>query len=260
MMRMELLCLITLGICVSIVLGHASPEGKLQFVHSPPRRYVKPGATATFTCNISVLNYNPGDFNWYKIENETVKIADTQNTTENQRLHVVINWKLREAKLHILNVTLNDSGKYSCGLVNASAREQIIGSTESELFVDSSPSAVTDKTNHEGLPEGNPDSLKTAIIATSVILALLLLLAVGSAIIFIWDKQRNNVPQPQQQDLEKPPQDPSVYTVNYGTLEFGASHPYRKSTELSISEHVEYATIMFPQQTPSMGEKRGRSA
>ncbi|XP_044147933.1 uncharacterized protein LOC122936009 [Bufo gargarizans] len=258
MMRMEHLCLIALGIWVSIVLGHVSPEGKNQFVQSPPRLCVKPGETATFTCNISVLSYNPGDFNWYKIENEPVKIADIQNTTKNQRLHVVINWKLREAKLHILNVTLNDSGKYSCGLVNVSAKEQIIGSTESELFVDSSPSAVTDKTNHEGLPEGNPDSQKTAIIATSVILALLLLLAVGSAIIFIWNKQGNNVPQ--QQDLEKPPQDPSVYTVNYGTLEFGASHPYRKSTELSISEHVEYATIMFPQQTPSMGEKRGRSA
>lgn len=256
-MRMERLCLIMFSICVSSVLGHDGAAEKILFVHSPPKLYLKPGENATFTCNISALDYTPGNINWYK--NQKEKIAEV-NHYKNNRLRIVTNWTLWEAKLHIVNVTFNDSGEYYCGLLNVSVSDQVIVSEASVLIVKNFSSAVAAPTTNADLPESKPNSLTISIISYSVILTLVLLLAIGSAIILIWYKQRNNIPQPQQQDLEKPPQDPSVYTVNYGILEFGASQPYRKSAELRVSEQVEYATIMFPQQTPSMGEKRGRSA
>ncbi|XP_075720206.1 programmed cell death protein 1 [Rhinoderma darwinii] len=260
-MRMEGLCLIMLSICVSIVLGSPPPALKNLLVHSPQSLTLKPGVNATFTCNISALNYNPEDINWYRntAQNTSIKIADLK-CSENSRMYISTDWTLREAKLLIVNVTFNDSGKYFCTHVNVSESGQIITSDMSELFVNSFPSTVTDKTKLKDLPESNPDSQKISIISTSIILALLLLLAIGSTLIFMWYKQRNNNSQPQQQDLEKLPQDPSVYTVNYGILDFGASQPCRKSPNLSVLEQVEYATIMFPQQTPSMAEKRGRSA
>ncbi|XP_069583172.1 programmed cell death protein 1 [Ranitomeya imitator] len=258
-MRMERLCLITQSICVSIVLGDALFGVNILFVHSPTILHLKPGENATFTCNISALNSDPKDFNWYKMVGTSVKIADINNVTD-RRLNLTTNWKLREAKLHIVNVTFSDSGKYRCSYISENG--QIFQSNESELFVNSFLSAVTDKTSHNNLTKDNPNPLKMSI-STSVVLTLialiLLLLAIGSTIIFIWYKKRNRIPQPQQQDPEKSPQDPSVYTVNYGILEFGSRQPYRKS-ELNVPEQVEYATIMFPPQTPSMGEKKGRSA
>ncbi|XP_077146368.1 programmed cell death protein 1 isoform X2 [Ranitomeya variabilis] len=199
-MRMERLFLITQSICVSIVLGDALSGVNILFVHSPTILRLKPGENAAFTCNISALHSDPKDFNWYKM----VKIADLNNVTD-RRLNLTTNWKLREAKLHIVNVTFSDSGKYHCSYISENG--QIFQSNESELFVN-----------------------------------------------------RNRIPQPQQQDPEKSPQDPSVYTINYGILEFGSRQPYRKSSELNVPEQVEYATIMFPPPTPSMGEKKGRSA
>ncbi|XP_075125649.1 programmed cell death protein 1 [Leptodactylus fuscus] len=257
-MRMEHLCLIMLCICVSIVLGYALPGEKILFVHSPPSLLLKPGENVTFICNISALNYTPEDMSWYKTQNSAEKIADLKNT-KNERIRIITNWVQREAKLLIINVTFNDSGKYFCSHVNMTTGGQIIVSNMSELLVKSFLSTVTYSTNPIDLPGGKSDSLKMSIISSSVILTLLLLLAVGSAIILIWYKQRKNISQPQQQDLEKPPQDPSIYTVNYGILQFGAGQPDRKSAELRVSEQVEYATIMFPPQTPSMEEKRGRS-
>ncbi|XP_056419198.1 uncharacterized protein LOC130360673 isoform X2 [Hyla sarda] len=259
-MRMVRLSLIMLGICVSIDLRYATPGAKNLFVHSPPRLSVQTGANATFTCNISALNYNPDDFNWYKTGDTSTKIADLKSQTN--KLLITINWDRREAVLHISNVTFNDSGKYYCSHLNLSGNEQIIVSNTSELFVNSSksiPIAVPNDNNNSRPTESSLQPLNMFIISTSVILVLLLFLAIGSAKIFIWYKQRNNIPEPQQQHLGKLPQDHSVYTVDYGILEFGASQPYRKSQDLSQLDQVEYATIMFPQQTPSLGEKRGKS-
>ncbi|XP_073529212.1 programmed cell death protein 1 [Phyllobates terribilis] len=257
-MRMERLCLITQSICVSIVLGDTVSGVSILFVHSPPSLHLKPGENATFTCNISALDSDPKDFNWYKMVNVSEKIADLKNAPHS-RLNITANWKLREAKLHIVNVTFSDSGKYHCSYISENGK--IFDSNESELIVNTGfPSAVTDTTSTRNLSEDNPNSQKMSIISTSFVLTLILLLAIGSAIILIWYKKRNRIPQPQQQDPEKSPQDPSVYTVNYGILEFGSRQPYRKSPELNIPEQVEYATIMFPPQTPSMAEKKGRSA
>ncbi|XP_073445476.1 programmed cell death protein 1 [Dendrobates tinctorius] len=230
------------------------------FAHSPSSLHLKPGENAAFNCNISALNSDPKDFNWYKMENTSVKIADLNNVTH-RRLNLTTNWKMREAKLHIFNVTFSDSGRYHCSYISENGT--IFHSNESELFVNSSLSAVTDKTSHNNLTEDNSKPLKMSISTSAVltvIALILLLLAIGSTIIFIWYKKRNRIPQPQQQDLEKSPQDPSVYTVNYGVLEFGSRQPYKKSSELNVPEQVEYATIMFPPQTLSMGEKKGRSA
>ncbi|XP_075194619.1 programmed cell death protein 1 [Anomaloglossus baeobatrachus] len=259
-MRMQRLSLITQSICVSIVLGDAFSGKNVAsyislFVQSPTRLCLNPGENASFTCNISALKSPPKDINWYKTN---VKIADVKTVTQ-RRLYITINWNLREAKLHIVNVTFNDSGKYNCGYISESGGV-IITSNEAELFVDSFPSAVTDKTSHQNVTENKSGSLKISIISTSVVLTLLLLLAIGSTIIFIWYKKRDRSPQPQEQDMEKAPQDPSVYTVNYGILEFGSRQPCRESPQLNIPEQVEYATIMFLPQTPSMGEKKGRSA
>uniref|UniRef100_A0A803JYL7 Ig-like domain-containing protein n=1 Tax=Xenopus tropicalis TaxID=8364 RepID=A0A803JYL7_XENTR len=53
---------------------------------------------------------------------------------------------------------------------------------------------------------------------------------------------------------------PEVITVDYGVLAFPNNCPYRKSVELCTLDQVEYATIMFPQGTPSLGERSGKDA
>ncbi|XP_066461638.1 programmed cell death protein 1-like [Eleutherodactylus coqui] len=255
-MRMKQLCLIMHIICVSIVPRYAA--AKNLFVHSPPSLHLKPGENATFTCNISALNYNPADINWYINKNTSEKIADLKGSKD-PRLNISISWTLREAKLRIINVTFTDSGKYHCSHVNINASGDIIRSNISELFVNDVPRTVTNVTDKYS-PESNSNSEETLIISTSLILALLLLLAIGAVVFLFCYKRRNNIPQQEQQDLEKPPQDSSVYSVDYGILEFGDNQPYRKSPELSVSEQVEYATITFPQQTAIMGEKRRKLA
>ncbi|XP_069829587.1 programmed cell death protein 1 [Dendropsophus ebraccatus] len=262
LMRMERLRLIVLSICVSIALGYASPEAtKFLFIHSPPSLTLPPGANATFTCNISALEHEPGDMNWYITQNASPnkKIADLKGS-QNTRLYITIHWERHQAQLHIVNVQFNDSGRYHCSHVNLTG--QIIASNSSELTVKNFtgvPCTVPDQNAPRVVPESAAHSLTMPIVSTAVSLGLLLLLAIASAVIFIWYRQRNNIPQSQQQDLEKIPQDHSVYTVDYGVLEFGANQPYRKSPEPSVPEQVEYATIMFPQHTPSLGEKRGKS-
>ncbi|XP_071998623.1 programmed cell death protein 1 isoform X1 [Engystomops pustulosus] len=253
---MERLCLITLGICVSIVLGYGS-HAKVLFVHSPPSLNSKPGENATFTCNISALNFNPKYINWYRND---VKIADLMSA-ENERIHINPNWKLHMATLLIINVTFNDSGKYHCAYLNDSPNNPhfIIVSNASELFVRADfPGTETYEINNTDLPKSKQDSRKMSIIYTSMILVLLLLVAVGAVFIFIWYRQRFNNPTTQRQNLEKRTEDPSVYTIDYGIIEFGESQPYRKSPVLRVSEQVEYATIMFPQQSPTTENKIGR--
>ncbi|XP_063775363.1 uncharacterized protein LOC134910906 [Pseudophryne corroboree] len=303
-------------------------EGRELFTHCPSELRVKVGETATFTCNITALEHNPKDFNWYREQNnKQEKIADLK-AGQNDKLTINVSWDLRIATLRIQKVTLNDSGNYYCVHVNVTESSNFITSRRSELIVESHPSTVTeakDPTNQKGSPD-NVASLKTTMISTSILLTLLLLLLIGLAIFLVWHKQkamyikdlqsafrfavqtallqgkieltdparkglftqckckcsgqfsetknvlygrdtgsrtdgRGNKPsQPQVRNLENPPQDPTVYTVDYGVLEFGSSEPYRNSADLCVLDQVEYATIIFPQEKPTMEDHRDRTA
>ncbi|XP_075058430.1 programmed cell death protein 1 [Mixophyes fleayi] len=261
-MSMEHFCLIICSICVSAALSLVPSGGAVLFTHFPLKLHLKVGETATFTCNFTGLKHNPEDINWHRKENDQqVKIADLKSG-QNGRLSVTMFWDLRKAELSIRNVTLNDSGKYYCGYLNITVTRTIIVSNVSELIVESYQSTATEVIDliDQRVSPGNGTSLKMTIISTSILLTLLLLLLIGIAIILVWHKQRNKPSQPQVRNQDKPPQDPAVYTVDYGVLEFGSSQPYRKSAELCVLEQVEYATIMFPQEKPSMGDCEKRTA
>ncbi|XP_068137330.1 programmed cell death protein 1 [Hyperolius riggenbachi] len=260
-MSMERLCLIFCSICVSSLLKSVTAEGLVKFIHSPPELRVKEGDTAVFTCNITYLNYNPSDINWYLDKNGIAsKVADVQSLKD-KRLNITTYWNERKAVLHIRNVTQNDSGKYHCEHVDVFNNGLIIGSNSSELIllhIGHTTPTVTNQTTQETSPD-HKDRTKVITISISVLMFVLLLLLIGITIILVWHKQRNMSPQPQLRHLEKPPQDTEVYTVDYGVIEFGNNQPCRKSAEVSVSEQVEYATIMFPQGTPCMGERRERA-
>ncbi|XP_075427129.1 programmed cell death protein 1-like isoform X2 [Ascaphus truei] len=243
-------------------------EGSLMFTHLPRELVLSPGQEAVFICNISGLNYSPNDISWYKTGNISIKIADLKTLEANSsRVTITLPPGSQLAELHIKDVTVNDSGEYECGIVSAMASNKIMLSNRSRLNVTGSVkttpavagsvtaavaqnvTAINEKTN----------AIKISIISAASVLTVLLLL-ICIVFILVWRKQRNKTPQSQLKHLEKPPQYPAVYSVDYGVVEFQSSRPYRKSAELCAPEQVEYATILFPQRTPSPGEPRGRKA
>ncbi|KAM4771087.1 programmed cell death protein 1 [Rhinophrynus dorsalis] len=239
------------------------PEGCMLFTHSPSAHVLALGRTAVFICNISSLNYNPGDINWSMTHNNNSnKIADSKSSTNNRsRIYIKTDWTSRTAELHITNLMVEDSGEYHCEHVNVTAQNtKIIVSNKSWLNVTAfhmMATSMTELTTPLKQREENKPA-KFIIISASIVLSLLLLLC--SALLLVWHKKRNKTPQDQLKHLEKPSQDSVVYTVDYGVLEFQSNQQYRKSAALCTLEQVEYATIMFPQGTPSMGECRGRDS
>ncbi|XP_041420700.1 uncharacterized protein pdcd1.S isoform X2 [Xenopus laevis] len=225
LMSVERVFLIISSICVITILGHAPPEGDILFEHLPSEHHLSPGRTAVFICNISALNYDPTDINWSKTyNNNTSKIADLTSLKDTNRIHIKTNWTFRIAELHIRNLTVNDSGEYHCEHLNVTANSKIMLSNRSRLNVTGNKTPQT-HLKHLVASQGAEYS---AILAQHI--------------------------------QEKPPQDPEAFTVDYGVLAFPNNSPYRKSAELCTLEQVEYATIMFPQGTPSMGERRGKDA
>ncbi|OCT80647.1 hypothetical protein XELAEV_18027460mg [Xenopus laevis] len=255
-----------------------SCKGVILFEHLPSEHHLSPGKTAVFICNISALNYDPTDINWSKTHNNnTYKIADLKSFKGTDRIHININRTSRIAELHIRNLTVNDSGEYHCELLNVTGNSKIMLSNRSRLNVTGVKEiamTVTESTNQSST---KTDTVKVAVaISASIVLILLLLIC---ASLLVWFKKRNKTPQthlkhldpssnqvaecsasPAQHIQEKPSQDPEVFTVDYGVLAFPNNRPCRRSAELCTLEQVEYATIMFPQGTPSMGERRGKDA
>ncbi|OCT78534.1 hypothetical protein XELAEV_18029622mg [Xenopus laevis] len=259
LMSVERVFLIISSICVITILGHAPP-----------------GRTAVFICNISALNYDPTDINWSKTyNNNTSKIADLTSLKDTNRIHIKTNWTFRIAELHIRNLTVNDSGEYHCEHLNVTANSKIMLSNRSRLNVTGDKEIAMAVTKSATQNSMNKITEKVAVVISASVVFILLLLLCAS--LLLWHKKRNKTPQTHLKHLvasqgaeysailaqhiqEKPPQDPEAFTVDYGVLAFPNNSPYRKSAELCTLEQVEYATIMFPQGTPSMGERRGKDA
>ncbi|KAM8953089.1 programmed cell death protein 1 [Pelodytes ibericus] len=255
---MEHLCLIISSICVSFVLGDV-PLGDLVFIHRPLDLDLQSGSTAIFTCDIASLPYNPDDINWYKTHNnQSKKIADLKSSS-NDRIYITTNWELRKAELHILDVTVNDTGEYHCEHHNITGKNNIRGfSGKSKLNITGVQTTVLTHltTPRKGTTERTVTVNMIVVFVSVILTVLLLVLLICTAFILTWYKKRNKTPQHEAKQLESPTLDPTVYTVDYGVLEF-KNNPYRKSAEMHVTEQIEYATIMFPQGTPGMGERRG---
>ncbi|XP_063297160.1 uncharacterized protein LOC134585637 [Pelobates fuscus] len=252
---MERLCLIIYSICVSNMLGLSYADEEITLTHFPSDIFINPGATVTFTCNVSSLNYTIRDINWYKtINNESTKIADLSNP-ENGRIRISANWNLSKAEIFIKNVTMNDSGEYHCEHVDVNGDKKVSKSRRSKLNVTDGiiPESSLTTPSKKNSNKKTKSNTNITIILVSIILTLLLLFFICIALV-LWKQKGNKIPQPQDKHLESPAQSPTVYTVDYGVLEF-SNKPYRKSAELCVTEQVEYASIMFSSGTPSMGEE-----
>ncbi|CAH2247999.1 programmed cell death 1 [Pelobates cultripes] len=260
------------------MLGLSYADEEITLTHFPSDIFINPGATVTFTCNVSSLNYTIRDINWYKtINNESKKIADLSNP-ENGRICISANWNLSKAEIFIKNVTMNDSGEYHCEHVDVNGDKKVSKSRRSKLnvtdgIIPESSLTTPSKKNSNKKPKSNTN---ITIILVSIILTLLLLFFICIALV-LWKQKADQIPDAylinlevfrkavqrteyvpllRMQNEESPTQSPTVYTVDYGVLEF-SNKPYRKSAELCVTEQVEHSAAPKcpppPRVPPVMG-------
>ncbi|NWX19840.1 PDCD1 protein, partial [Aegotheles bennettii] len=228
----------------------------------PAMLTVPAGGSATFFCNISMENDSGLEYSliWYKETNHSQgqKIAEiSRNNPPKKTEKYLLTNHTPAFEIEILNLHLNDSGFYYCGLVNFFEHDKVIESNRSHLVVTAAPEK-TNTTDEPEMEEGNPPDYIKAML-----LGILLLAGVAVLLIFgyltIIHRRGGMIPcgDLSLQVEEKPPM-VSVSTVDYGVLEFQRDPCPHVAPEPWPVHQTEYATIIFPEEkpvTPERGKK-----
>ncbi|XP_033004095.1 programmed cell death protein 1 [Lacerta agilis] len=206
------------------------------------------GATARFTCRLSetVQKYS---LNWYKLgDDKQPKLLDLGKWKYNlTRLNATT------FEIKISDLEMNDSGTYFCGLIWPSMK--LTESNRANL-------TVTEKQLERGLPpeetepglppeerEGHGEILLAVVGGVGLFLALPFLCYYLYNL--IQKRQGEEKLQDENAPLEEGHPAVSVFTVDYGVLEFrGGGTAQRAPPERIASDQTEYATIIFPPEKP----------
>ncbi|XP_028584334.2 programmed cell death protein 1 [Podarcis muralis] len=214
-----------------------------------PSQLDKPmGATARFTCRLSetVQHYS---LNWYKLgDDKQPKLLDLGKRKYSRAMLNATTFEIK-----ISDLEMNDSGTYFCGLICPSLKltesnRANLTVTEKEL----EPELPSEETK-PGLPSEEREDHGEILLAV-VGVGLFLVLPVLCYYLFnlIRRKQEEEKLQDENAPLEEGPPAVSVFTVDYGVLEFrAADNAQRAPHERFASDQTEYATIIFPPEKPA---------
>uniref|UniRef100_A0A8D0DSD3 Ig-like domain-containing protein n=1 Tax=Salvator merianae TaxID=96440 RepID=A0A8D0DSD3_SALMN len=195
----------------------------------PKSLTTRTGGTANFSCTVFNMTGPDYSLNWYKWDDKTQQNTLVQKSRRNDSSHL----KGETFLFSLLNVTKNNSGIYFCSLISFHLKEHTI--TESHK------ANLTVTGLIEFFEYSNSLSLH---IKRTLLLGL-------SALTSLWSKTMVNIFLSSCCLQEEDPPAVSVYTVDYGVLEFhAADSATRAPPKVFSSDRTEYATIIFPQEKP----------
>ncbi|XP_062987822.1 programmed cell death protein 1 [Elgaria multicarinata webbii] len=212
------------------------------------------GATAIFTCSVSNVFISDYRLSWYKLDSEgqPEKLA-----TERKKYNVTqLNSKTYQMK--ILNVEEHDSGIYYCMLLAFSLNHTLTESNKANLTVTEKalePGPQEEEEEEEedmdNIGQADNNILLAAIQGAGLVLALALLCFFIACIIRRRQEQQKS--HDENAPLEEEPPGMTVFTVDYGVLEFHAAENAQSAPlpKRSPADLTEYATIVFPHETPA---------
>uniref|UniRef100_A0A8D0DSD1 Ig-like domain-containing protein n=1 Tax=Salvator merianae TaxID=96440 RepID=A0A8D0DSD1_SALMN len=192
----------------------------------PKSLTTRTGGTANFSCTVFNMTGPDYSLNWYKWDDKTQQNTLVQKSRRNDSSHL----KGETFLFSLLNVTKNNSGIYFCSLISFHLKEHTI--TESHK----ANLTVT------GLIEFFEKHLSPPPLLSSVSC-----IEQGVGL----DDPGVNIFLSSCCLQEEDPPAVSVYTVDYGVLEFhAADSATRAPPKVFSSDRTEYATIIFPQEKP----------
>ncbi|XP_060130252.1 programmed cell death protein 1 [Zootoca vivipara] len=211
------------------------------------------GATARFTCRLSetIQKYS---LNWYKLgDDKQPKLLDLGKRKYNP---TKLNATTFEIK--ISDLEMNDSGTYFCALIRPSmelteSNRANLTVTEKQLEpglpLEATELGLPSEETEPGLPSEEREDHGEILLAVVGGVGLFLVLPILCYYLFnlIQRRQEEEKLQDENAPLEEGPPAVSVFTVDYGVLEFrGADSAQRAPHERFASDQTEYATIIFP--------------
>ncbi|KAM7160721.1 programmed cell death protein 1 [Macrochelys suwanniensis] len=245
------------GICAVLLTCRPVLLLSQRVTFSPEKLSSYAGETASFFCNIYPANFSRFDcsLNWYKKINSTYtqKIAEWPGKGKSQMEKFNLLNHTSTVEIRILNLTENDTGEYYCGLITFSSPNKVVESNVSRLTVtEGSPTTIPNVTEPDD-PVG--DFKVPVIIGLSVAGAVLLGLI--TYMLFITTRRTAGQQKPQRENALLNEQ-VTMYTVDYGVLEFQQEEHTEAPVESHPPDNTEYATIVFPEEkpvTPERGKK-----
>uniref|UniRef100_A0A8C8RV72 Ig-like domain-containing protein n=1 Tax=Pelusios castaneus TaxID=367368 RepID=A0A8C8RV72_9SAUR len=213
----------------------------------PRELSIPAGETATFFCNISTVNFSHSEYslNWYREvtnSNQSEKIAELNGNTQRfkrDKFHLIENNSI--VKMQIKKLNKNDSGLYYCGLIAFSFSNKVMESKKSQLTVTGMFWRRDDEQACVCVYRCPLlDGLRTAQLCSCVDVTP----SKNNPLIVAWQEG-------------KPPA-VTVYTVDYGVLEFQQDQKTKALDESFPPDQTEYATIVFSEEkpvTPERGKK-----
>uniref|UniRef100_A0A8D2KSC0 Ig-like domain-containing protein n=1 Tax=Varanus komodoensis TaxID=61221 RepID=A0A8D2KSC0_VARKO len=217
----------------------------------PSQLNLSMGETAVFTCNTSNVLTSQYHLNWYKMDSRGQ--PERLESSKNTRKYNITRLNSGTFKMQIRNVQKNDSGTYSCTLLAFSLNETLKESNKANLTVTGEPS------EHSPFPGGGCQG--TLLVAIGGAGLVVLLVSVCFFLATVLRKRKGTcalteiLPLWIERKEEEPP-GVTVFTVDYGVLQFQAPGTAKKAppAKRTASEQTEYATIVFPPEKPGPAE------
>ncbi|XP_037705709.1 programmed cell death protein 1 [Choloepus didactylus] len=227
------------------------PWGPLAF--SPAHLTVPEGANATFICRLSSLSASLR-LNWYRISpsNQTEKMAafpsDLSEPARDPRFRIARLPNGSDFHLSVLGARRNDSGTYLCGAIHLPPETQITESPRAELRV---TERVLEPTTMHPSPGPGPASQPQALVVgvSSALGGVLLLLLLAWVMTATCPRGAPGTGRARNDDAPLEKEDPlavSVFSVDYGELDFQQREKTPEPPAPCVPEQTEYATIVFP--------------
>uniref|UniRef100_A0A8C0GAY9 Ig-like domain-containing protein n=1 Tax=Chelonoidis abingdonii TaxID=106734 RepID=A0A8C0GAY9_CHEAB len=220
---------------------------------SPEKLSMPVGDTASFFCSISTANFPQSDYslNWYKKINSThtKKIAEFNgNEHKNQKKFLLVN-HTSSVEIKIQHLTENDSGEYFCGLIAFSSPSKPAAALSSRvraylLCGRQNTGCWLSETEGAVWPGRHLSASQRPVRrfqSTS-----------PSKALPIW------IPGLVAGIQELSSALVTMYTVDYGVLEFQQDEHTEAPVESYPPDNTEYAVIVFPEEkpvTPERGKK-----
>ncbi|XP_061490517.1 programmed cell death protein 1 isoform X2 [Rhineura floridana] len=209
--------------------------------------------TATFTCNISKVSDFNYSLNWYKLSDDGQPgRLDSRNKKYN-----IAQLNAQTFTMEILNLERNDSGTYFCGLISFSISATLRESNRANLTV--TEKAPEPRLQEEGKEKEEEKKNGYGEIILAVIGGVVLFLVLLSLCYFLINfnrKRQEEKLQDENAPLEEGPPAVTVFTVDYGVLEFRAADTAQRAPHKCFSsDQTEYATVIFPQEKPLAADR-----
>ncbi|XP_044312191.1 programmed cell death protein 1 [Varanus komodoensis] len=254
-------CLLLL-LCQPALLDEPSPR------IWPSQLNLSMGETAVFTCNTSNVLTSQYHLNWYKMDSRGQ--PERLESSKNTRKYNITRLNSGTFKMQIRNVQKNDSGTYSCTLLAFSLNETLKESNKANLTVTEKPNPEPRPTEEERRkeeeeeeeeeeekPESGHPNHSTLLVAIGGAGLVVLLVSVCFFLATVLRKRKGQKrSQDENAPLEEEPPGVTVFTVDYGVLQFQAPGTAKKAppAKRTASEQTEYATIVFPPEKPGPAE------